>query len=238
MNRLLTEKSTMRLIMLVPLMTGSVRLAFAIGHFLPMRLRRYSKMLLALPAAEEISFSLVLAGQDPAPGLAFVDEHAADRVFHNPVRQLGLFTCREGLGVGLAPAAVVLSREPCSLVELRLALVRTEVIRLALKLAGQAGCFYLVGIHLDAAHRILLRRSVKPCGSQFHPAFRIDEEIAGDDDTLSGHEPLTISTLSPKRQPVSTVRGSKNPLPRSTNTVFLSPESRTASAGTVMAGGR
>ncbi len=49
--------------------------------------------------------------------------------------------------------------------------------------------------------------------------------------------PLTISTRSPSRQPVSTRLASKFPLPRSTNTVLRRPESKTASAGTVMAGG-
>ena len=49
--------------------------------------------------------------------------------------------------------------------------------------------------------------------------------------------PLTICTRSPRRHPVSTRLASKYPLPRSTNTVFRRPESKTASAGTVTAGG-
>ena len=50
--------------------------------------------------------------------------------------------------------------------------------------------------------------------------------------------PFTISTWSPARHPVSTFRGSKTPSPLATYTVFLTPESTTASTGTVIAGGR
>ena len=50
--------------------------------------------------------------------------------------------------------------------------------------------------------------------------------------------PFVTSTSSPMRHPVSTSRGSKYPLPQSTNTVLRSPESTIASAGTTSVGGR
>ena len=53
-----------------------------------------------------------------------------------------------------------------------------------------------------------------------------------------GMSPFVTSTSSPMRDPVSTSRGSKYPLPRSTNTVLRSPESTIASAGTTSVGGR
>src|SRR5262249_56218897 len=48
-----------------------------------------------------------------------------------------------------------------------------------------------------------------------------------------GGRPLRISTRSLRRWPISTARRSKVPLPRSRKTVRLTPESSTASAGTV-----
>ena len=53
-----------------------------------------------------------------------------------------------------------------------------------------------------------------------------------------GMSPFVTSTSSPTRHPVSTSRGSKDPLPRSTNTVLRSPESTIASAGTTSVAGR
>ena len=49
--------------------------------------------------------------------------------------------------------------------------------------------------------------------------------------------PFTIWTRPPRRQPVSTSRGSKTPARRSTNTVRFRPESIIASTGTAIAGG-
>ena len=99
--------------------------------------------------------------------------------------------------------------------------------------AGVAG---FPGIHVHAAHRIEHRRGRCLRHGRLHAALGIDEEGARDHDPLAGHEPFRHLDVVADARPVSTSRGSKYPLPRSTNTVLRSPESTIASAGTTSVG--
>ena len=76
------------------------------------------------------------------------------------------------------------------LIEFLLALVRAEIVGRSAISHLPSGCHCLLLIRFHATHRIPADRSINSGSGQFHPAFGIDEEVARDDDPLSGLEPV------------------------------------------------
>ena len=73
--------------------------------------------------------------------------------------------------------------------ELLLALVGAEVIRVAVVRGRLPGCGRLLLVHVHAADDVL-RGARDPGRGRNHPAFRVDQERAFDDDALPHHEAL------------------------------------------------